>query len=181
MIRGRRWGRPVLGLLVLATFACGGGGGGGPTSPPAGIVFTPSGGSATNALTLGLASGSTASTLRLDLTAQGMTNLYGVAFDLVYPSQILTFNVATEGTFLSGTNTSLQVEEVSPGRVVIGLSRLGAVPGANGSGVVLTLELSSRGAAGSGSIGFQQNTAFNSGGGAIAGVAWGGGSVSVQP
>jgi predicted outer membrane repeat protein len=181
---GGRAGLRILGLLVAATVACGGGGGGGgggPTPPPPGITFTASGGSTTNALNLGLASGSSATVLRLDLSAQSMTNLYGVAFDLLYPSQVLAFDSVVEGSFLAGAATSLQIEEPTPGRLIIGLSRLGAVSGVSGSGTVLTLQFSSRGVAGNGSLTFASNTAFNSAGGAIAGVAWGGGSVSVAP
>jgi predicted outer membrane repeat protein len=180
---GRRVAIRVFCLLAAVTVACGGdgGGGGGPTPPPAGITFTATGGATTNALNLGLASGSSTTVLRLDLSAQNVTNLYGVAFDLNYPSQVLSFNGATQGSFLTGTATSLQFEEPTPGRLVIGLTRLGAVPGASGSGVLLTLQFASRGTAGSGAFTFQSNTAFNSSGGAIAGVAWGGGTVSVTP
>jgi hypothetical protein len=174
-------GRLAAVLLAAAAVACGGGGGGGPTAPPAGIVFTASGGSATNGLSLGSAAGSTSTILRLDLSARSVTDLYGVAFDLVYPNQILAFDAATQGTFLGGVATSLQVDEPSPGRLVVGLSRLGAVSGVSGSGVVLTLEFASRATAGSGSFAFQNNAAFDSAGDAIAGVGWGGGSVSVTP
>ncbi len=171
-------------LLVLAT-ACGGGGGGGggggPVSPPSGISFTASGGATSNGLVLTPAAGSTPTQLRLDLRAQEVVSLYGVAFDLVYPNQILSFNVVSEGAFLAGTSTSLQVEESSPGRLVIGLSRLGDAPGASGTGVVLTLEFASRATAGTGSLTFERNAAFGPTGAAISGVAWGGGSVSVTP
>jgi len=110
-----------------------------------------------------------------------MTNLYGVAFDLLFPTEILNFTVATEGAFLGGTSTSLQFEQTSPGRLVVGMSRLGNAPGASGSGVVLSLEFASKGVAGSGTFRYERNSAVTPTGAPIAGVAWGGGTVAVTP
>jgi len=173
----------LLGLMV-ALAACGGGdggGGGGPVSPPSGISFTATGGATTNGLVLVQSINSTPNLLRLDFVAQGMTNLYGVAFDVLFPSEILNFTVATQGAFLGGTGTSLQFEQTAPGRLVVGMSRLGNAPGASGSGVVLSLEFASRGAAGSGTFRYERNSAFTPTGAPISGVTWGGGSVTVTP
>lgn len=165
--------------LVVACGGGGGGGGGGPTQPVAGITFSPSSTSAN--LNLIEAAGGSPTTLRLDLRAQQMSGLYGVAFDVVYPSQILTFTSATEGPFLGGATTSFQVLEVGSGRVVVGLSRLGAVGGVSGSGTLVTLEFQSRGVAGTGSFTFERNTAFDANGAAISTGTWGGGSATVVP
>jgi hypothetical protein len=166
-------------VLAVACGGGGGGGGGGPTQPTPGISYAPSNGSANLALVE--AAGSGATTLRLDLRAQQVTGLYGVAFDLVYPSDLFTFGSVTEGSFLAGATTSLQVEETGAGRLVVGLSRLGAVGGVSGNGTLLTVELRSRGSAGTGALAFEKNSAFDGAGKAIAGVSWSGGSATVVP
>ena len=178
-MRFRSWGA-VVAVAVLAACGGDGGGGGGPTPPPASIAFTPTPGAAPNSIALAQAAGSTSTTLRLDVRAEQVTGLYGVAFDLVYPSTALSFVSGAEGAFLGGTQTSFQIHESSPGRLVIGVTRLGAVAGVAGTGTLLTLQFGSRGA-GTGSFFFEQNTAFNASGGAIAGVTWRGGSVTVVP
>lgn len=169
----------LFGAVVAVACGGGGGGGGGPTQPTPGITYAPSNASAN--LVLAEAAGSGATTLRLDLRAQQVTGLYGVAFDLVYPSALFTFSSVTEGPFLGGVATSLQVEEAGAGRLVVGLSRLGAVGGVSGGGTLLTVELRSRGTAGTGVLAFERNTAFDAAGKAIAGVGWSGGSATVVP
>lgn len=175
----------MLGLLFTVVAACGGsdggGGGGGPVAPPSGISFTATGGAATNSIVLRQSPNSTPNLLRLDVVAQGMTNLYGVAFDVVFPNQVLSLNTVTEGSFLAGANTSLQFEPTPNGRVVVGLTRLGNAPGATGSGVLVTIELASRSAAGAGAIAFERNAAYTPTGSTIGGVVWGAGSVTVTP
>jgi hypothetical protein len=174
--------------MVLAWPGCGGGGGGGggsptvpatPTPPPT-ITFTPSGTGGANSLALTRVS-SDATSLVLSLEATSVTDLYGIAFDLSYPSDALTYRSATEGTFLDNNNTvdtSLQVAEMPAGTLVVGLSRLGEIPGRSGSGTLLRLEFT-RKATGSGSLFFAKNQAFNASGAAIAGVVWSAGSVTV--
>jgi hypothetical protein len=180
VIGARRLAR--IGLLGAAvTLACGGGGGGGggPTQPVTGITYAPSSSSAN--LVLSEAAGGSATVLRLDLRAQQVTGLYAIAFDLVYPSELLVYAGVTEGPFLGGVATSLQVEETGAGRLVVGLSRLGANGGVSGSGTLLTLEFQSRGSAGGGSLAFEKNSAFDGFARAISGVSWSGGSVSIVP
>jgi hypothetical protein len=173
---------PLLGLLALA--ACGGGGGGGggptaPTPPPApqpSIVFTVQGSPGANTLFLAGGAASTASTLVLEVRASQVTDLYGVAFDLSFPSAQLQFVRATPGPLLSGG--TVQAVPSGTGTLVVGGTHLGSVPGANGSGVVMTLELSAV-AAGSGSFAFSRNSALDSSGDPLRGTAWLAGSVQV--
>jgi hypothetical protein len=170
----------LLPSLLLA--ACGGGGGGGggtPTEPPppvAGIVFTPQAAPGANSLYLASGAATTATTLVLELRANQVTDLYGVAFDLTYPATQLTFVRATAGALLN--NGAVQAAASSPGTLIVGGTHLGATPGSSGSGVVLTLEFTAP-AAGSGSFAFARNSALNSTGGAIAGLTWLAGSVTV--
>lgn len=176
----------LLALIVALTVACGGGGGGGspveptptpnptPTPGQASIVFTPQGGGSPG-ISLAVGAGTTASTLILEVRADQVTDLYGVAFDLSYPSSLLQHVRSTQGPMLqAGTFQG----SVSPGNLVIGLSRLGAVPGVSGSGVLLTFEFRATGA-GEGAFTFSRNVAANSGGTAISGLSWSAGTVRV--
>jgi hypothetical protein len=181
-------GRALLAsLLALALAACGGGGGGGgggptePPPPPPGIVFTPQGVAGGNTLSLASGAGTTNTTLVLEVRATQVTDLYGVAFDLTYPSAQLQFSRVIPGPLLSsgGFQGSAQAVTSPVGTLVVGGTHLGNVPGATGSGVVLTLEFTS-GAVGQGSFAFSRNSAFDSDGDTIAGVAWLAGSVQVN-
>jgi len=171
--------RPALALALLVLLACGGGGGGGspteptPTPTPS-LVFTgqapgPSG------IFLASGAGSNASTLILEVRATSISDLYGIAFDLDYPANLLQFVRGTQGPLLAGG--TFQVSSAS-GKLVVGLSNLGPVPGASGSGVLMTLELRAVGA-GEGAFTFSKNLAADSAGRAIAGLTWSAGTVRV--
>jgi hypothetical protein len=175
-------------LLALAVAACGGGGGkgggGGVTEPPPptkGIVFTAGSGSASNGVALAAESGpATTTTLTLDVRASQVTNLYGFGFNLTYPTNVLKFTGASEGSFLNSagsTATSYQATENPAGTIVIGISRLGTVAGASGSGVLTTLHFSAV-ASGTGTFTFSHNAGFDSNGVPI-GLGWAAGSVQV--
>lgn len=179
-MRGR--GALALAFTLLLT-ACGGGGGGGtPTSPPppppptAGITFTAQANPGANSLYLSSGAGTTANTLILEVRASQVTDLYGVAFDLTYPATQLQFVRATAGPLLN--NGAVQAVASTPGTLIVGGTHLGSTPGANGSGLVLTLEFSAV-AAGSGSFAFARNSALNSTGASISGLTWLAGSVTV--
>ena len=181
----RIWGRITTVALLLLALACGGGGGGGggpteptPTPTPApGIVFSPSGSPGANAIFLAGGAATTANTLFLEVRANQVTDLYGVAFDLTYPSAQLQFVRATAGPLL-GSNGSVQAVVSTPGTLVVGATHLGAVPGATGSGVLLTLEFSAV-AAGQGSFAYNRNSAFASTGQTLTGMSWLAGAVQV--
>ncbi len=176
--------RGLLLLLALALLlaACGGSSGGGsstPTEPPPptpGIVLTPQGTPGVNSLYLASGSATTTTTLVLELRANQVTDLYGVAFNLTYPATQLQFVRATAGPLLN--SGAVQAAASSPGTLIVGGTHLGATPGASGSGVVMTLEFSAV-AAGSGSFAFTRNSALDSTGAAISGLTWLGGSVTV--
>lgn len=173
-------------VVALAALACGGGGGGRgggstpPTQPPASILYTADGSSADATLALVEGTGSSPTQLRLDLNAQQATGLYGVAFDLLFPSGVLTYVSASQGPFL-GSGTSLQVSTDTPGRLVVGLTKLGAVQGVSGSGTLLTLEFRAVGVSGNGAFSFINNNAFDNKAKVISGVTWSGGAVTVTP
>jgi hypothetical protein len=129
-----------------------------------------------NSLYLASGAATTTTTLVLELRANQVTDLYGVAFDLTYPATQLQFVRATAGPLLN--NGAVQATVSSPGTLIVGGTHLGSVPGATGSGVVMTLELSAA-ASGTGSFAFARNSALSSTGGTISGLTWLAGSVTV--
>ncbi len=143
-----RRGVPVLLALGFALAACGGGGGGGPSTPPPpqqSLVFTPAGTPEVNTIHLDAAAASTPDRLVLEVRANEVDDLFGLGFDLLYPTSFLAFDAQAtdEGDFLDepGVRTELIVDEGPGGRLLIGYSRLGDdEPGASGSGLLLTLE-----------------------------------------
>lgn len=172
----------LMAIALVFAWACGGGGGGGggtPTDPVPGVTFTGAS-TGSNSISLVHANPGDANVLRLRVRANTVQDLYGVAFDLVFPETLLRFDAAVEGAFLSGAGgeTALQVFQSAPGRLVVGATRLGPVAGASGSGNILEVELRIL-AAGSGSLGFENNRGFDSKGDAIAGLGWAGGTLRV--
>ncbi|MCB1036380.1 MAG: hypothetical protein KDD47_21320 [Acidobacteria bacterium] len=173
----------------LGSFACGGGGGGGgspappppPTTPVAGITFTAASAPTQESLTL-VRVGVSTTTLTLELRANNVEDLYGLAFDLSYPSALLRLDSATEGTWLSadgGVATSFLSNDSTAGTLVVGLTRLGSVAGRTGSGTLLTLQFTAVGT-GNGSLTFANNDYFDPNGVSVSGITWAGGSVQVQ-
>jgi hypothetical protein len=170
-------------LLPLVAASCGGGGGG-PTMPPPPptktvITFTPATGGSPG---ISLAAGASAdsSTLVLEVHDNGVTGLYGLAFNLTYPNTVLHFTGASEGTVLNGGGiaTSLQAAESPAGTLVVGLTRLGGVSGTSTSGVLLTLRFSAV-ASGSGSFAFTHTQAVGATGTTLSGLTWTAGTVQV--
>jgi len=181
-------------LLTVVT-GCGGGGGGGgsPSEPPtptptpgptptpapspgAGITFTAA--SAGPGVVLGQGAGTSSTSLALEVRAAQVTGLYGVAFDLDYPSAALRYQSVTAGPFLgSSGQLSLQVVESATGHLVVGVTRLGSVPGVDGSGVLLTLTFAPV-ANGTGAFTFSRNAAYKNDGSVLS-VPWGAGTVTV--
>jgi hypothetical protein len=172
--------RVCAGAFVALAASCGGGGGGGnPVEPPtASLVFTPAQNQTANSLALVRSNGTDPNSLALDLRGTGVSDLYGVAFDLAYPAS-LRYDGATEGTWLNGggaAQTSLQVA-TGTNRLTVGITRLGALSGITGDGTLLTLRFSAV-AAGSGSIEFVAPNAYSTTSNAYT-VRWIGGSVAV--
>lgn len=119
--------------------------------------------------------------LELVVRADGLTDVYGAAFDLTYPSELLRFEASAEGEFLGqgGAQTTLQVAESPQGRLIVGYSRLGAAGGVDGSGELVILRFVAT-ASGSGNFAFSRNQLVDPDGAAIPGASWGGGSVRVE-
>lgn len=173
----------VLAPVLAAAAACGGGGGGGsPTGPPppqSGITFTASGNGTGISLVNGAGSGG--NTLNLAVESSGIQDLYGVAFHLSYPYGVMHYTGSAQGTLLSagGVATTFQIVEAPSGNLVVGVTRLGPVPGTSAAGTLLTLQFTAV-ASGSGTLAFSANQAVNSGGSAIPALSWNAGGVQVN-
>lgn len=178
-----RAGRGVLAaaaLVALAALPACGGGGRGPTEPvppTASLTFTPGGSSGGSVVALSRTGATGGRDLDLAVEARQVTALYGVAFDLGYPASVLSYQGATPGDFLAqgGFQVSLQVAEES-GNLIVGVTRLGDVPGATGTGTLVTLRFRSIGS-GTGSLSFSRTEAVDADGRPMSGVTFVGGSV----
>jgi len=152
---------------IVASISCGGGGGGGggggsstPTAPP-GVNFTANSTTTENSIYMTQGGGTNSSLLVLEVRVNNVSDLYGAAYDVVFPSSLLSFTEATEGGFLKG-NTSFLALLSSPGRVVVGQTNLGSDNSESGSGLLATLEFAVIGN-GSGAITFDNEQAYRNG------------------
>lgn len=153
----------LVGVAALAV-ACGGSsgsGGGGPTQPQPGVTFAEDGSPGTNTVFMTDAPSAGTTTFTLEIRANEMDHVRGFAFDVEYPTNLLSFQDATRGAFLGGDNiVDLLVSERTPGTIVVGITRFGSNRAVvSGSGVIVTLTFTSVGA-GSGTIGFENEEAF---------------------
>ena len=71
-----------------------------PPLPSQGITFTTAGGASTNVVAL-RSVGQTGTRITLEVRAEVVTGLYGVAFDLTYPTSLFQLTSRSEGSFLS--------------------------------------------------------------------------------
>jgi len=148
-----------------------------PTPPPGGgITFT--GASSGPGIVLGQGAATTSSSLTVEVRAAQVTGLYGLAFDLDYPAAAVRYQSAAAGPFLGASGqVSMQVVESTPGHLVVGVTRLGSLPGVDGSGVVMSLVFTPV-ANGNGAFTFSRNTAYRAEGTPMT-LAWAGGTVTV--
>jgi hypothetical protein len=178
----------VLGLvLACTTAACGGGGGGGggPTVPPPParmISWSPDAEPGDDVIYLDVRDLSNPDAFVLEIRARRVSDLYGVALDLVYPSNMMTFDAdaVSEGDFFSkgGFDTLLEISERDRGRIVIGLSRVGAVRGRSSSGLLLSLPFATT-ANGASELAIESQHGYDSDGVPMS-LTWLGGTVRVQ-
>ena len=174
----------VVSVTVAACSGGGGGGGGGPTTPPPPvrmITWTGDGVAGEETLYLEIRDLSNPDEFVLQLRAKQVTDLYGVALDIVFPATRLDFLEAVEGSFFPGGNglpTELQVVEEPDGRIIIGHSRIGDERGRTGSGVLLELSFRTT-ANGSSLFEIERQQAIDRDGGQLS-AQWLGGTVQVQ-
>ena len=105
----------------------------------------------------------------LTLTANSVTDLFGYALDIVFDTTMIALANSQFGIFLDaeGITVTSQMIQSTPGTLIIGQSRVGAVAGVTGSGALLTLDFTAV-TAGSTTIAIQNAGAFDSTGAALA-------------
>ncbi len=178
-------------LAALGSVACGGGGGGGPTQPPGpppppppppppetGVFFEPDGAPADATIYLAAEDVTPlAGPFLLRVEVEEIEDLYGLSFDLRFPSDLVRWEEGgtVEGDFLSESGdveTSLLVDRDTAGNLIVGLTRLGDVGGASGSGTLVTLEFAVRNVEDRGRFRFRAEDAYNPDGSKKPETAW---------
>jgi hypothetical protein len=100
-------------------------------------------------------------TFTLNVEVSEVTNLYGVAFDVLFDMQIVKVLDVNEGTFLNknGTQTELNSSiDNEHGKVIIGISRLGQVGGVTGSRTLCSISFKTIGNWGKRTLKFENVT-----------------------
>jgi hypothetical protein len=168
----------LCGLLLAACHHGGGGGGGG-----AAAQMSCSGASASGADLVRFdcpASSGSPMPVRV-MIGPTTSNVYGIKFDVVFDPVVLAFDgPAIEGNFLNQdanpTVVEAGVESTDPGRLVVSVSRLGAVGGvgvSSGEKTVITLPFMGL-ASGSSMLTFENAEAVDSTNTPIAGIQFSG-------
>lgn len=79
----------------------------------------------------------------LEINVNNASNLFCMPFYLLYDTNYLKFDSASEGIFLNQNNMDptsfLFSNDSARGRIIVGLTRLGQVPGVSGSGLLMTV------------------------------------------
>ncbi len=172
----------LVALLAIALPACGGSS---PTTPrpptpppPTTITFTSSGGPGVDSIAL-TQQGATLEQVALALFVNNVNDLYGAGVDLTFDPAVVTFDSFEAGDFLDGDGVTVntQVSEPQSGTLVIGVTRVGAVPGVTGNGTLIVLRFNAV-APGSTTVATDNGGAFDSAGAALA-TTFSGGTVTV--
>jgi len=119
--------------------------------------------------------------LTLSVRMVEVQNVYGAAFEISYPQNLVRFSNFSQGGFLSGDGApvSIQVAENPVGNLIIGATRLGNVGGISGTGDLLLLNFNAV-APGSGRMNFRNASLRDPANNVIPGVQFIGGNVQVS-
>lgn len=144
------------------------------TTPPSVTFVADASNGGIDAIALSLTS-STAEAFTLALMASEVTDLFGYGVDITFDPAVVMFDTATMGTFLDGEGITVttQITEGPVGTLVIGQSRVGAVPGMSGSGTLVSLDFRSV-APGTSTLSTSNAGAFDSTGAAMTTEFFGG-------
>jgi len=173
-------------LVLLFTLCCCGGGGGGngqPIPPSIAVSFTAAK-AIPDAMDVSLQKKSqSGDSFTMDVVITGVNNVFSASFDIVYNSTILDYINYTEGTFLSENGqvaTSFLVSDQT-GRLVVGATRLGQVPGVNAAGNEILMSIAFKAKkAGSSSVSFENNNLLDPTPAPIQGLEWFGGTATAN-
>jgi len=96
----------------------------------------------------------------LPLKINNVNNLFGAVFDLNFDSNLLEYVGTQEGYFLNqGCNTVLMTNSNTAGKLIFGLTRLGAAcEGVSGSGLIATIKFNSKSQNGAAALTFSNNS-----------------------
>lgn len=142
--------------------------------PPAKVSLSPAAGAI-----------SPGDTFTRTVEVQDLGNTFYVSLDVTYDPAVIEFLDAAEGTFLNRNGseaTAFQValQNLESGKITIGLTRLGVIGEASGTGTLLTLSFQAL-APGTTSLTFANPKGFkNSGNQDVTVDAWEDGAVTVQ-
>lgn len=173
-IRWYRWLCLLTCLLSVVACSGGGGGGGSPTDPGPAIVFTPDRPSTAGSIGLRSA-GVNGNRLTLELFANQVDDVSAVSFILVYPTNRLTFDGASQGDFFGGFGfVNVSQLPIAGTLLVVDISTTER----SGSGVLLRLNFTATGS-GRGALDIQSPQAQNLSGQILGNIDWIGGTVDV--
>lgn len=116
----------------------------------------------------------------VNVNVTDVVDLYGASYTLTWSPGVLEYiGAANSGYFGAGDNFQVALENGAQGRLVVGHTRVGSVPGVTGSGTLHTLSFRAI-AAGSTGVQFESVRLADSTGAVIANVQFFGGSASAQ-
>lgn len=171
----------VLGLLALSC------GGNGDNPPDPCIEFTPGSGSASGNVTSRVAGGSTCDVIGVDLYVTDVDDVFAADFTVAYDTTVVSFvGFSATGSFLAsdGAQVETLVNSSQPGRVVVGMTRLGVTTGIDvvGSRLLARVTFRRETDAGSGFLTYSSEALFDSQTPPqeIPGVQWFGGTFVVN-
>lgn len=124
---------------------------------------------------------SSGDTLAIDIKTSNVSNVFGAAFDMDFDSSKMTYDSYAAGSFLesggSTVNYQVALQSGNSGKIVVGISRQGAVSGVSGSETLVTLKFK---VSGNSSVTFSNYELRDSSNQSILGISWYGGTVVVQ-
>ncbi len=138
----------ALGVLVALSVAIGCGSGSGDVGSGSGVCLNLAGSAAGSArVSLSEGSGSNCAMVAVQVMVTDIDDIFAASFDVVYDTDFAQYeSYSTAGSLLSSDGRTVQVlADDQPGRVTLGLSRVGAGSGgidANGSRLMITLYFS---------------------------------------
>ena len=170
-------------LCAFLPAACGGGGGGGGGGGPApGLTCDGTVASARDLVRFDCPAGSGSPiAVRVMIGETTSTNIYGIKFDVVFNPAVVVFDPpAIEGDFLdqdgNGTAMEAGTQSNDPGRLVVSVTRVGAVGGVGLTGAektVITLPFMGV-ASGAATLAFENAEAVDPTGTPVAGIQFSG-------
>jgi hypothetical protein len=184
---GRHWRSWMLAIAMAGVLAVayGCGGGSSPISDAC-LQFTAAGAPAAGKVVARQASGSTCAAVGIECVMSDVSDVYAASFTLVYPASVMNYIgfLATDSALAEGGVRVDVIAGDQPGRLTIGITRVGSTSGVNvtGTGVLLRLDFEKVGNGGSGNVTFEDAQLLGSETPpqAKVGIQWVGGNASVK-